>query len=57
MQNIMPHKWNAQLLQPGEQTPWAGGSYRAHMRFVAQSICMQNPILRNQRLINQEDTG
>ena len=39
MQIIMPHKWNAQMLEPGEQTPWACGSYRAHMQTVAQSIC------------------
>lgn len=51
MQIIMPHKWNAQLLQPGEQTPWADGSYCAHMQIVAQSICLPHPVS------NLEDTG
>ena len=60
MRNIMPHKSTLQMLVPGDQTPWAGCSCRAHMLFVAQSIqsiCTANLIHMNQVLINQEDTG
>lgn len=67
MQNIMPYKSTFDIGNPGGRllggnnetgSLWGGWSYRAHMLFVAQSICMQSVNSTNPAILwNREGTG
>ena len=52
MHNHLPYKTTLNIADVGNRIRWTALSWRAHLLFVAQSICTPNPVL-----LSPEDTG